>query len=477
MRKRRRNTLLRYRFGAGRKSGMLPSPHPVSLTGEPLGFRRRRETSTVTLPARVIDEPEWAQELADVLCQLGELLLRSGAYTGEVTNTIQDVAARYGLQVRSFIVPTGLLVRLGTQAGGHGGVIDFMPVPGQNLRLDQIQELHALVQRMRAEALPLGEAHAALLRVRELPQQTSVTLGVLGYMILTVGLGLIQHPTLPSLAAYAVLGAGVGVLREIAKRHPALTSLLPVVAAAAATTASMRWAGPLLDEQPTAMLIAPLIAFLPGTALTMGAIELATGAMLSGIARLAGAANVLLLLTLGILIGTSLGGSHPPTGPPPELLGSWAVWAGVFLLGLGFLIRDSAPRAAAGWVLAALLLERAIQLAGGHLGGALFGAFLAGMSLPPVAAYIARRSGTPNQVIFLPSFWMLVPGSLGLKGVSDLLLTRTTEDIGILITAVLTVLAIALGVLVGANLLQQTQVEVSDEVTDPSPAPVPDKGL
>ncbi|WP_424217305.1 threonine/serine ThrE exporter family protein (plasmid) [Streptomyces sp. BI20] len=472
--RRRLITRLGQRLRPSREDRVPPAPHPVSFTGEPLLFRRRRQrqADTVTLPARVVDEPEWAQSLADVLCRLGELLLRSGAYTGEVTNTIDDVAARYGMQVRSFIVPTGLLVRLGTRPGGHGGVIDFMPVPGQNLRLDQVQRLHDLVRRMRGEALPLDEAHAELRRVRELPRQTSAPFGVLGYVILTIGLGMIQHATLPALPGYAVLGLGVGVLREIAKRYPALATLLPVVAAAGATAACVRWAGPLLHEQPTALLIAPLIAFLPGTALTMGAIELATGAMLSGIARLAGAANVLLLLALGILIGTSVGGSHPPTGAPPALLGSWAVWTGVLLLGLGFIIRDSAPRAAAGWVLAALLLERAVQLASGHLEGPLFGAFAAGVTLPPLAAYIARRTRIPNQVIFLPSFWMLVPGSLGLKGVSDLLLTRTTNDIGVLITAVLTVLAIALGVLVGANLLRQTKIEVSPYPPPDDPPPV-----
>ncbi|MEF9880944.1 threonine/serine exporter family protein [Streptomyces sp. P9-A4] len=119
-----------------------------------------------------------------------------------------------------------------------------------------------------------------------------------------------------------------------AAEEPSARTALPVVAAILVTTASLRWAGPLLHEAPSVLYVPPLIAFLPGAALTLGAIELATGAALSGIARLAGAANVLFPLALGILIGTELLNPRPSSGPAADPLGAGAPWVGV-LVGAG----------------------------------------------------------------------------------------------------------------------------------------------
>jgi uncharacterized membrane protein YjjP (DUF1212 family) len=254
----------------------------------------RRET--VTVPARVEREQEWARDLASLLCAVGEALVRAGARTGDIDDRIRDIAARYGMRVQTFVVPTGVFVRLGTEADGRGGVLDFVPVQGPDLRLDQIQRLYALVCGMRAEAMDIARARADLARMRAMPARFSPLTVVFGYMLLTVGLGLIQHPTWWALAAYVVFGFGVGVLRAVTARIAGLRTVLPVVAAAAVTAIAVRWAGPLLHENASALAIPPLIAFLPGSALTMGAIELAVGSMLSGIGRLASAVNVLFLL-------------------------------------------------------------------------------------------------------------------------------------------------------------------------------------
>ena len=54
-------------------------------------------------------------------------------------------------------------------------------------------------------------------------------------------------------------------------------------------------------------------------------------------------------------------------------------------------------------------------------------------------------------VTFLPSFWLLVPGSLGLLSVTRMLSDRA-EGVDGMITVVFAVVSIALGTLVGATL-------------------------
>lgn len=430
----------------------------------------RRGGNTVTVPEAEDAGRERLRDLAAVLCELGAELLRAGEQTSEVERLLADVAARYGMRVRSFVVPTGLFVRVGGGPDGRGGELDFAPVEGPDLRLDQVEALQSLVARMRAEALPFAEVSRGLRELRERPERFSPAATVLGYVLLTVGLGSMRHATVPAVAGYAVLGAGVGLLRLFGDRLPAARTALPVVAAILVTAVSLRWAGPLLHETPTVLYVPPLIAFLPGAALTLGAIELATGAALSGMARLAGAAGVLFLLALGILVGTELLRPHPSSGAMAQPLGEWAPWVGVLLLGFGFLLYFSAPPRVTFWLLGALLVERFVQSAAAGFAGAAFGAFAAGMLLPPMARWISRRSHTPDQVVFLPCFWLLVPGAVGLTSVSEIVVEGDTGGgLDSLVTTVITVAAIALGVLVGAGLQRRPRVSLGE----PVPATVP----
>jgi uncharacterized membrane protein YjjB (DUF3815 family) len=67
------------------------------------------------------------------------------------------------------------------------------------------------------------------------------------------------------------------------------------------------------------------------------------------------------------------------------------------------------------------------------------------------AAYIVERlpSGPPALVSFLPAFWLLVPGALGLIGVTEYLVDDTVAGIQDFIGTVGSIIAIALGVLCG----------------------------
>ncbi|MFI9747696.1 threonine/serine exporter ThrE family protein [Streptomyces sp. NPDC052494] len=450
----------------------LLSRHDVrGLAQRAAALRPRRRGKTVTVPEAEATGREWLRDLAALLCELGSELLRAGERTAEVERALHDVAARYGMRARSFVVPTGLFVRVGGGPDGRGGELDFAPVEGPDLRLDQVEALQSLVERMRTEEVPFEDARRSLRELRAQPERFSPAATILGYILLTVGLGAMRHATVPAVIGYAVLGAGVGLLRLFGDRLPAARTALPVVAAILVTAASQQWAGPLLHEAPTVLYIPPLIAFLPGSALTLGAIELATGAALSGIARLAGAANVLLLLAIGILVGTELVSPRPSGGPASPALGPWAPWVGVLLLGFGFLLYFSAPPRVTGWLLGALLAERFVQSVASEFAGATFGAFAAGMLLPPMAKWIARHSHIPDQVVFLPCFWLLVPGAVGLTSISEIIVAGDTGGgLDSMVSMVITVASIAMGVLVGAGIQRRPRLLLGA----PAPAATPD---
>ncbi|MFD5142252.1 threonine/serine exporter ThrE family protein [Streptomyces sp. NPDC058401] len=417
-------------------------------------------------------EREWTRELARTLCELGVELLRAGKRTESVETDLAEVAACYGMLARSFVVPTGVFVRVEGLSPQAVGELDFVLLKGGDLRLDQAEALENLLTRLRNQELPLEEVRAALEGVRSMPPGLSPAVSVFGYAVATVGLGMVFHATVPAMIGYLVLGLLVGLLRVLTTRYwPAFGPALPVVAGVLAAGLAQGFAGPLLHEQPQYLFIAPLVGFLPGVALSMGPIELSLGSTLSGMSRLAGAVNVLLLLAVGILVGVQSVDARPTGHPAPELLGEWAGWAGAVFFLVGFALHFSTPLRAMPWMVAALLLARTVQTAGEAVGGVALGALAAGMLLPPMAGWVHRRHHMPELLIFLPCYWVLVPGASSLEGVSELLNHQTATSLGTLVNALVTLIAIGLGIVIGAHLGSRPRVRLG-----PAREPLTDQG-
>jgi uncharacterized membrane protein/uncharacterized membrane protein YjjB (DUF3815 family) len=93
------------------------------------------------------------------------------------------------------------------------------------------------------------------------------------------------------------------------------------------------------------------------------------------------------------------------------------------------------------------------QLAGDWLFGAHVSGFFGALVMAPVALAISDlTSGPPSQVTFLPAFWLLVPGAIGLIGVTEVIGNPAEAGLEDLIDPVASIVAIALGVLCGASI-------------------------
>jgi uncharacterized membrane protein YjjP (DUF1212 family) len=392
-------------------------------------------------------------DLINLLRLLGTALCMSGEATSRVAAYLDQVASAYGVHgARFFVLPTGVFVRL--PYGEGEAIVDFAPSAGSTLRLDQISAVYAVLAEAKADhPAPVTLARRIIAILESSPRRSPVTT-VVGHTILVVGLGMIIRPTPAGLLCFAALGALVGVLKLVAEMFSILSLALPVVAALLVTVVAVVLANELHVPQASRLIIPALVTMLPGTALTIGSMELASGEMIAGTSRLVYGLNVLLLLAFGILLGSHL------IGPPSQVhaaaaLGRWAPWIGVLLVGIGFFLHFSAPARSLPWLLAVLFVVWGAQAVGTTLAGGLAGAFLGGLVVTP-AAYFAQsqRGGPPAQVTFLPSFWMLVPGAIGLTGVSQLVVSGSAASLNDIAQALLTIVAISLGQLVGASLTQ-----------------------
>ncbi len=393
----------------------------------------------------------------EFLYRLGQSFLACGEQTAKVELLLRRIASAYGYR-RSRVValPTALFI---TMYDGSDERVTLAEGPTQNLRLDQIADVYNLGEAAAQGTLPPQDGLAQLNAILRKPARFGALGMVGGHLILTLGLAMMLMPSVANLMTAAVLGTIVGLLKLSNKNRPVLAVPLPVIAATLVSTLVFLALSYHLPINPLHALIPPLVSFLPGGMLTLGMVELAYGDMVSGSSRLITGFVQLVLLAFGLAAGAMLVGYQPEdlVDAQSVLISAHWAWtarcAGVLVFGMGEFLHFSAPQKSLGWMLLVLLLTFASQqTAVGFFGREAVGGFFGMLVATPVGYLIQTRfRGPPALVTFLPSFWLLVPGALGLLSMKQILSDRAAGIDG-LIAAVFAIASIALGTLMGASL-------------------------
>jgi uncharacterized membrane protein YjjP (DUF1212 family) len=420
-----------------------------------LSARRARAEATGSAAAVVPpgDEPAEAPPSPDDVLRLlvaaGEAMVDAGHTVSSVDDTLAQIAEAYGIpDVETVVLPTALLVSV-----PHDGTVSTAAVSTgrEPLHLHQVDELadvlHDAAERTAGPSALA--ARIAALRAGPPPFGTLARLG--GYLLLSVGLAALLGGSWVDFLVAGALGLAVGAVQLAARPMPSGIEVAgTVLAALGVGTVVLLLARTVPDLGVLPSIIAPLALFLPGGLLTTGVIELATGQMLSGAGRLAAGTMQLALLAGGIvaaaaLVGVpeiDLSGGDQPLGPV-------APWVGVVLFGVGTVVFRCGRPQTIGWVVLVLAVAYGAQVVGGALLGGTLSAFVGAFAMTPVALAVARFPSGPSPLAsFLPAFWMLVPGALGLVGVATLLDGDAT-GLSTLVTTAVTMLSIAIGVLLG----------------------------
>ncbi len=425
----------------------------VLLIGTAVLFLLHRRRPSVRPEDAVPSEgpPQVHAEPAVVLHALestGEAMIDAGYSVVSVTDALVDIAAVNGFPTAEVVVfPTALFISASADGHLRTGVV----ASGRSALLHQVEALNDTVESAQTGALPAEAIPSRIEAIRRLPRPYNTAQRIVAYMFLSSGISMLLGASWAGVLVSAVLGAVVGTLllagARAARQYQALITVGAAFLVGVSVFLLIRTE---IEAGILPSLIAPLIILLPGALLTTGVVELSTGQMMAGAGRLAAGSMQLILLAVGIVAAATVVGV-----PARELthveqsLGALGPWLGVAVFGVGIVVYQCARPASLGWILLVLYVAYGAQvLADVFLGGVL-SAFVGALAMTPVAVLVARQpSGPPAIVSFLPAFWLLVPGALGLVGVASIL-GGDTGGVSSLVTTVSTMVAIALGVLAG----------------------------
>lgn len=418
------------------------------MTGD--GDTTTMDADTAKIVVRTVDSRE-AAEVVEGLLLFGRLLLASGDAVSDINLRLRAIAEAWGAPDVQFIVlPNLMMASFDPNKPAH---IMSRDLAADHLRLDQVITILSLSRQAKlGEVLPV-EAIARLREVETSTARPRLLAQILGTVILTLGVALMFRPDDASVVLLVSLGAVVGLLQAVSSRISGLSAVMPVVVAFVASVIAFEVTGSRGESTPIEALIPALTILLPGALLTMSAVDLASGDSVSGSSRFLEGMLQLGMLAFGIFAAAALTDVQPSaTHAHGEGFASWSPWVGVLVFAIGITLRESAPRQMLPWLLLVLYLVHASQLLGDALFGPILSGFVGTLVMVPLVQFLERfKTAPPAFALFLPAFLMLVPGALGLLGVSEMVTTEPANGMGGLISALAAVLAIALGVLVGTR--------------------------
>jgi uncharacterized membrane protein YjjP (DUF1212 family) len=384
-------------------------------------------------------------EAIDFVLALGRALHRYGTPAHRLEESLAEVCRRLGLAAEVFSTPTTLILSFGAPAELR---TRMMRVDDGQLDLAKLAQVDALADAVVTHELAIDEGRRRLDAIVAAPPTYGRLTSTLTHGLVAGAVAVFFGGAWPDVGAAAAIGLGLGALAQIVRRSTAQARVFELVGAtfAAFTAGAAAWIAPVSAHLVT---IAALIVLLPGMSLTVAMTELATRNLISGTSRLMAAVIVLLELAVGVALGERLARELFRTVVlVPIALPAWAQWSAVVTAGLGMAVVVQAERRAIGWILAASLTgfvgtRYGTAWLGGQL-GVLVGAYALGVLANLYARYLDR----PAQVVLIPAAMLLVPGSMGFRGMTSLLAHDTLTGVETVFAMFVVAIAIVGGLLV-----------------------------
>ncbi len=278
---------------------------------------------------------------------------------------------------------------------------------------------------------------------------------MLGLVAFTVGFGVSVQATWQQAGVSALTGLLIGLLVVAGGGHRRLVLVEPFVASLLVSVVVLTlYQHGLIAGGPIQLIVPALFYFIPGDAISAAALELAASRMTAGAARLVYSTVVLLVLAFGALMATVV--LRVPQSAlfdvtVPGNLGPAAVWGGWVLFAIGVMLTFSMALRDFPWALGLILLTAAVTEAGTRALGDPAGTFLGAVVMMAAALTLGRQPGMPPAyVLYLGAFYVLTPGSHGLRGLESWIGGHPIQGVTGVADMVSLLVAIAVGMLVAA---------------------------
>lgn len=384
--------------------------------------------------------------------EIGRAMHALGSPSYRIEDTMDACSRALGLEGSFFSTPTAIFAAIGP-LGTEPKTMLLRVTPGDH-DLGRLAELYAVrdevVQKRLSPELGLERVRA----VMNAPARERPWADPLAHALAGAGAAVLFRGSAMEVAFASIAGLLVGGIARLGHLRPGFGDVQAPLACALVAFLVHMGARFGLQLDPTVTTVAAIVVLLPGLSFTTALAELAMRHLSSGSARLLGTLAVLLTMVVGVGIGDRL--AELAFGRVVVVSAGELDWpfhiAALLATWIAYTILLRGTRNQAVWILLAV----AIGYGGARLGRALLtpelGAFVGALLVTMAGNLFARWRRRPAAVVRTPGLLLLVPGSLGFRGLTNAVAGDFTQSVQFLFDMLLVGGALVAGLLMAGVL-------------------------
>ncbi len=383
------------------------------------------------------------------ILRLGRALHTYGLPANRLEEVMGKASEQLSLQGQFFSTPTSIFAAFGPQDQQHTFLIRISP---GDVNLGKIAELDEVAVGVLRGSLDPAHGSEQIDKILSEPPRY-------GHLLMTIAYGLASACAsrflgggLKEIAISAVIGLVIGLVLIATKKYSSLSNIFVPFAAFASSALAAIFSFVFGAFSVSNASLAGMIVLMPGLTLTVAMIELSTQHLSSGTARLSRAFVVFLGMGFGAAVGNSIIESifgQTQIARATQLPG-WTVILALLMMPLAFTILLRARLHDAVWI----VIAGALAFGGSRIGvkylGPELGVFVGALIVGIASSYYSHFLDRPQIITQVPGILLLVPGSVGFRGLVALLDEEVVSGIDITFKMILTAVALVAGTLIAS---------------------------
>lgn len=317
------------------------------------------------------------------------------------------------------------------------------------LRLEMAEKLFIQITQQK---LSIADGLRQLESIRNSPRLYNPLLDFLSWPLLATGFVLILSGNLRDLLCAGIISTVIYFANKVLSHHDNGTGLrisVPICSFIAAFLAVI--CKLLITDTSSAIIVtSSLMKFMPGLYLTQAMTEIAYRRLTSGIAHLSEAIFILVVLALGVFLGTALGNFFIPVSLDitSHAQPFWQLCLAGILVGSSFIFSFDIIRKHIPIVIATSIIVTLIWIWSKEIYGPVYGTGIAALTGAFMANIYTRITCSSDLILKLPSAIIIVPGIFAFRALIDILNNNTVTGLEHFLTTFMLGAAIAGGFLI-----------------------------
>jgi uncharacterized membrane protein YjjP (DUF1212 family) len=386
------------------------------------------------------------------ILRFGKALHSAGAPAHTLEATMQDMCQIWKIRGQFLSLPTSIVAGFSKD---DDELTQIERVEPMGVNLGKLSNIDTVAREVIENKLTYEEGYDKLDQILDERDPYGKRMHMTYFLFSSTGFLILFGGSWGDLIAAMIVGCLMGLM-SIVKPVGLVRQLFEAFVAVVASLATYLLAKLLPGLNVGVIIISSLIIFMPGLFITIAIAEIATNNLVSGTARLVGGVMILLKLTFGVFVGSKMATWFHYSSLDLDFgkIPVWVAYATLPVTAFMSVINFKALRSDWKWVTIAGVYGYLCSKVGSQYLGPELGMFFGGACVGAMSNIFARLKDKPSSIFQWPGIILLVPGSVGYRGMTSLFERNIVGGLDTAFTMVTLAMALVVGVFLGNILIK-----------------------